>query len=123
MKFIYFIGRWVARFRYPVSLPEEIGIALGITASNFTPFDTFFKSLTTLKQTRLNKFMNREMAEAAFKNACIRERFCRHTLCSYFFKEGWIEFILQFDQEARLRRIYILHKEIKSDAGIEIPLT
>ena len=123
MKIVDTLGRLLARFRYPVSLPEDVGSALGINTSNFVDFDTLFHTLTTLKQTQLKKFMSREQAEAFFMSACIKEQFCHHTLCSYFFNEGWLEFILQFDREGKLRRLYIHHKNIKSDNGIEIPLS
>lgn len=66
--------------------------------------------------------MPRNEAEAAFKNASRTERFKQNTLCSYYFNEGWMEFILQFDNQARLRRIYLQHKDIDQDSGVEIPL-
>lgn len=67
--------------------------------------------------------MPREEAEAAFETALRKEKFLHNTLCSYYFNEGWMEFVLQFDEHSRLRRIYIQHKKIEQEEGIEIPLS
>lgn len=119
------IYRFFLRFRYPVTLPEDIADALGIAASNFLTFDEFVRRLTSpsCRPTKLNKFMPREKAEEAFKTAQRTERFRQNTLVSYYFSEGWMEFILYFDEQSRLRRIYIHHRQIEKDQGIEIPLS
>ena len=65
--------------------------------------------------------MPREEAEAAFQSAQRKERFGRNSLFSYYFQEGWLEFKLYFDEKARLRRIYLQHKDLNSD-NIEIHL-
>lgn len=116
--------RFFLRFRYPVTLPEEIAGALGITASNFLTFDEFVKKLTcpSCRPTTLIKFMPREKAEETFKTAQHKERFQQNTLISYYFSEGWMEFTLHFDEQSRLRRIYLHHKHIEKDNGIELPL-
>lgn len=116
--------RLLNRFRYPVSLPEDIAKALGISLSNFLSFDKFIEKITdpSLTPARLMKFMPREQAEAAFESACRKEIFPQKTLISYYFNQGWLEFILQFDEESRLRRIYVQHKKIASQEGTEIPL-
>jgi len=113
------------RFRYPVTLPEDVAQALGIEMSNFVTFEEFVKCLIDPQccPTRLMKYMPREKAEAAFGTAQRTERFCQDTLCSYYFNEGWMEFILKFDEKERLRRLYLLHKQIKEDKGVEISLT
>lgn len=118
------VYRFFPRLRYPVTLPEDIGEALGIAASNFSSFDEFVRLLTcpSCKPTRLMRFMPREKAEEAFKTAQRKERFQQNTLISYYFNEGWMEFILDFDDQSRLRRIYINHKQIEQERGIEIPL-
>lgn len=119
-----FLTRLFLRLRYPVSLPEEIASALGIHLSNSVRFDELLRQLCSpsCKPTKLARFMPRDKAEAAFGSARRRERFQRNTLCSYYFTEGWLEFVLQFDDQSRLRRIYLQHKRIHSDHGIEIPL-
>ena len=121
---ISLIIRVFLRFRYPVSLPGDVAHALGVKISNFLSFTEFMRQLTSPEchPTRLKKFMPRNEAEAAFKNASRTERFKQNTLCSYYFNEGWMEFILQFDNQARLRRIYLQHKDIDQDSGVEIPL-
>ena len=66
--------------------------------------------------------MSREKAEEAFYGAPLKEKFQNNTLVSYCFTEGWVEFILQFDDQSKLRRIYLQHKNIKHDRGLEIQL-
>jgi hypothetical protein len=119
------LNRLILRLRYPVSLPEDIANALGIKVANYLTFNEFVNELTapSCRPTRLTKFMPREKAEAAFQTAQRKERFKQNTLFSYYFNEGWMEFILQFDDQARLRRIYLQHKQIQQNEGIEIPLT
>jgi hypothetical protein len=123
-KLFKILERAFLRFRYPVSLPEEIAEALGISLSNYLSFKDFVDQLCKPSSApkRLSKFMPREIAEKAFRNAVRTERFSERTLVSYQFSEGCIEFMLQFDRESRLRRLYLLHREISSDQGIELPL-
>lgn len=124
MKFFESIRRIFVRFRYPVSLPEDIAEALGIPLPNTLSFRDFVAQIThpASLPTKLSKFMPRDLAESAFCKAVRKERFCEKTLISYYFNEGWLEFMLQFDKQSRLRRIYIHHREIKKDQGVEIPL-
>lgn len=119
------LHRFFLRFRYPVSLPEDVARALGIEVSNFISFEEFVSRLIcpSCRPTRLKKFMPREKAEAAFHGALRKERYQQNTLCSYYFNEGWMEFILSFDEHSRLRRIYIQHKKISTDQGVELQLT
>lgn len=116
--------RFFLRFRYPVSLPEDVAQALGLQISNFVTFNQFVHYLSepTCRPTRLHKFMPREDAEAAFQNAHTKECFVRSSLFSFYFPEGWIEFTLEFDENERLRRLYLNHKHIKFERGIEICL-
>ncbi len=117
--------RLFIRFRYPVSLPEDISEALGIPLSNYLSFEEFVEHLIspTCRVTKLTKFMPREKAEYAFRSALRKERFKQNTLFSYYFSEGWMEFVLQFDEQSRLRRIYLQHQKIQSPLGVEIPLS
>jgi len=116
--------RLFVRLRYPVALPEEIAEALGIELSNDLAFSQFVSLLTSsnCQPTRLCRFMPRQQVEDAFKSAQKKERFKQDSLYSYYFNEGWLEFVLQFDTESRLRRIYVQHHTIKEERGIEIPL-
>jgi hypothetical protein len=125
MKIIEYFNRLLLRFRYPVSLPENIAEALGVSLSNFLTFDELVGALTSssCKPTRLIRFMPREQAEQAFEGALCKECFREKSLFSYYFNEGWLEFILLFDEKSRLRRIYIQHKLIKQQEGLEIPLS
>lgn len=124
MKAIQLLYRFLTRFRYPVSLPEDIALALGVDFSNALPFKEFVKQLIepSLRPTTLSKFMLREQAEQVFYNAPVKERFRQSTLISYYFNEGWLEFVLKFDDRGCLRRLYMMHRDIPKEEGIEIPL-
>lgn len=119
------IKEFVHKWRYPVSSPEEVGKALGLKTTNRLTFDQFVSTLTdpTYCPTNLKKYMPREEAELAFNNAVKKEQYNQETLFYYYFNEGWMEFDLHFDQTARLRRIYLRHKHIDYDMGIEMQLT
>ena len=112
------------RFRYPVSLPEDVAKALGIPFSNFLTFNHFIKKLICLKTppTRLIKFMPRNDAELAFRLALRKERFKNHTHFSYYFNRGWLEFVLYFDEQSLLRRVYVQHKDFNKSNKVEISL-
>lgn len=122
MKFKDHFWRFCARFRYPVSMPEDVSTALGIPLSNFMPPDQLVGKICSSLPTKLSKFMPRSEAEAAFASAVCKERFSDNTVCTYCFNQGRIVFILKFDEANRLRRIYLQHKQIRSDQGVEIPL-
>jgi hypothetical protein len=124
MKTLNWLYRVLIRFRYPVTLPEEIATDLGITVSNFVTFNEFVSQLSSLSSRPLSvkRFMPRDAAEAAFKSAQRKEKFCRNSLYSYYFLEGWVEFNLHFDEHSRLRRIYLQHKYVENEEGIEILL-
>lgn len=119
------LSRVFVRFRYPVSLPEDVAIDLGLNLSNRLTFDEFISRLTDplYTPTKLTRFMLREQAEIVFSRALRKERFARDSLFSYHFNGGWMEFILQFDLESRLRRIYICHKDLKQKYEIPIAST
>lgn len=115
--------RFVIRFRYPLSQPEDIARDLGFMTSNFIPFSEFIQSLTDprLRLPKLSKFMPRDQAEELFQTALRREIFKQNSLFSYHLNGGWMEFMLQFDEQARLRRIYIHHKDLKHK--YELPIS
>ena len=117
-------SRFFLRFRYPVALPEDVAQALGIDVSNFLTFEEFFNCLISPNccPKRLVRFMPRNQAEKAFSEAQRKEHFNRSSLFSFYFNEGWMEFNLEFDKDARLRRVYIHHRSIDEDHGIEIRL-
>jgi hypothetical protein len=111
------------RFRYPVSMPEDVAKDLGLKLSNTLSFQKFIYLLTNSdhRPTKLSRFMPRDLAEQTFRTALKKERFQYNSLFSYHFKTGWMEFMLQFDNESRLRRLYIRHKDLKQQHEIEIP--
>lgn len=118
------IYRFLLRMRYPVSLPEEVAEDLGISVSDSWSFDSFVGELVSpaCRPTRLKKYMPRDQAEAAFHGALRKERFAHNTLFSYYFNEGWMEFSLLFDEQSRLRRLYLQHRKISTQEAVEITL-
>lgn len=117
-------SRFFLRFRYPISLPEEISEALGVNLPHDISFEEFVRQLTcpSCCPTKLSKFMPRSEAENAFLSAKCTEKFSNRTLICYHFNEGCLEFDLHFDAESRLRRLYIQHKDIHIENGYEIKL-
>jgi hypothetical protein len=107
-----------------VTLPEDVAKALGIYISNYITFDKLVHLLTcpSCRPTRLKRYMTREKAEEAFQNAHCKELFKGTSLFSFYFPEGWMEFLLEFDNQSRLRRLYLRHKNIKQERGVEILL-
>ena len=118
------IARFFARFRYPVTLPEDVAETLGIKVSNFLSYNELIKQISNCESNpqRLARFMPRNEAESAFQHATCIERFGSKTLVSYYFTEGWVGFVLHFDSQLQLRRVYLRHKEIESEEGVEINL-
>lgn len=122
MKILKPLFRLLVRFRYPVSMPEEVASDLGLNISNSLSFQEFIHCLTDPghRPTKLTRFMPRNEAEEIFRCALRKERFQQNSLFSYHFKNGWMEFILQFDEQSRLRRLYIRHKDLKQKHEIGI---
>ena len=110
------------RFRYPVSMPEDISNDLGLDLSNYLSFKKFIHCLIDPihQPKKLARFMPREQAEDIFRLALRKERFQQNSLFSYHFKGGWMEFILQFDEQSRLRRLFIRHKYLKRKHEINL---
>ncbi len=122
MNYIKSLVYLFARLRYPVSLPEDVASDLGIPLKNIFSFQELIGSLTNPQQkpAKLCRFMPREQAENIFQSAKRKEKFKQNSLFSYCFKRGWMEFNLQFDDQSRLRRLYIYHKDLKKKHEITI---
>jgi len=116
------LSRLFVRFRYPRSTPEDVAHDLGLTCTNLLTFQEFMCYLTNSKHqlTKLSRFMPREQAEEIFCLALRKEKFSKDSLFSYHFKGGWVEFILHFDDQSRLRRVYVRHKDLKQTHEIAI---
>lgn len=117
-----YLSHLFVRFHYPLSTPEDVANDLGLQCSNLVTFQEFICYLTSPHHclTKLVRFMPREAAEEIFRLALRKEKFSQNSLFSYCFKGGWVEFVLQFDEKARLRRLYIRHKELKQKHEISI---
>lgn len=124
MKVLQSFSRLLSRFRHPVSLPEEVADALGIPLSNFLSVDQMLRQLTRVSPdpSRLHRFMRRAEAESVFDKALRKERFSHHSHFAYHFEGNWLEFVLQFDDQEKLRRVYLHHKDIPSLQGQEMCL-
>ena len=116
---------FLVRLRYPVSLPQDVGHALGISISNFIRFPALLDLIMngSCKPTKCRRFMERDKVEKAFEKAQKKEIFHQHSLYSFYFNQGWLEFDLEFDCNALLRRIYIHHKSISDPHGFELSLS
>lgn len=125
MKAVDLFRRFLIRFRYPITLPEELAKALGIDLPNFITFDELVERLScpNCRPTTLARFMHRQKAEEFFLHAHCHERFKHSSLFSFYFTEGCLEFVLQYDNHSLLRRMYIQHPRLKQERGIEIRLT
>lgn len=109
MQLLESLTRLICRFRYPVSLPEDVARDLGMHLPNTLSFQEFLKLLSAPYQrpAKLRKFMSRSLAESTFASALKKETFRSCSLFSYYFNKGWLVFALYFDDDARLRRIYL----------------
>lgn len=118
------IKKIYCRLHYPVSLPEEVAEALGILAPNHLSFEIFIQLLRSPegRPTKLYKYMSRDEAEQAFQTALKKEMFKKTSLFSYYFSGGWLGFFLQFDDQSRLRRMYLQHKDLNRGEEVEISL-
>lgn len=124
MQMIEHITRLISRFRYPVSLPEDLARDLGIQIPNTVNFCQLLKYLKSsdLRLTRFKRFMPRELAENAFRSALKKESFKSSTLFSYYFKKSWLVFALYFDEEGGLRRLYVQCPSCSGLDGFDIHL-
>lgn len=110
------------RFRYPVSLPEDIGKDLGLEIDNHMSFQEFINKLTDprLRPSTLSRLMSREEAEKKFNRALKKESFLQQSLFFYHFNGSWMGFTLDFDENSRLRRLYLMHRDLKKKHEISI---
>lgn len=119
------LRRLMMRWRHPFCLPEEVLSVLGLESPSLTlSFDELmhFLSSAECQPQNLMRYMSRVDAEAVFSEALKKERFNNETLFSFYFAESWVEFILHFDSESKLRRVYLQYNGLDDDEGIEINL-
>jgi hypothetical protein len=103
------LTRLISRFRYPVSLPEDVARDIGMHLPNTLNFQQFLHLLSSPHQrpAKLRKYMSRTLAESTFESALKKETFKSCSLFSYYFNKGWLVFALYFDEDSRLRRVYL----------------
>lgn len=100
-------AKLLTRFRYPVSLPEDVAKDLGIHLPNSLSFDAFIEALASpeIVPKTLQKGMPRYKAESVFTFAVRQEIFKTSSLFSYKFNQGWVVFALYFDEDSLLCRL------------------
>lgn len=118
------LTRLISRFRYPVSLPEDVAHDLGMHLPNTLSFSEFLRLLSSPHQrpSKLRKYMSRALAESTFESALKKESFKSCSLFSYYFNKGWLVFALYFDEDSRLRRVYLQCPNCVSIDGFDISL-
>ena len=125
MQLLESITRLLSRFRYPMSLPEDVSRDLGISLPNTLNFHNFLQLLASPhhRSTKLHKYISRHQAEAAFESALKKETFKSCTFFSYYFNKGWLVFVLYFDEETLLRRVHIQYPACETMEGFDLPLS
>lgn len=122
------LSRVIQRIKNPISLPEDIGRDLGIQVLyNELSFQECVDQLISknLASKYLSRWMPREEAERLFKSAVRKEVFQDTSLFSYYIYKGWLAFKLIFDDQNRLRRVYLQHCNLKhedTEDGVEMHL-
>ena len=118
------LTRLLSRFRYPVSMPEDVAHDLGFHLPNTLSFCDFLKLLGTsqYRPTKLWKLMPRELAETSFETALKKENFKSSSLFSYYFNKSWLVFALYFDENSRLRRLHLQCPSCVTVKSFDIPL-
>ncbi len=128
MKLTKCISKLFQRIKNPISLPEDIGRDLGIQILyNELSFQDCIEKLLTCdcESKHLVRLMPREDAEMLFKSAIRKETFRDTSLFSYYIYDGWLAFKLIFDDQNRLRRIYLQHHALdcpENEDGLEMIL-
>lgn len=118
------LTRLVSRFRYPVSLPEDLATDLGLHLVNSLSFQDFITSLASpqARSTTLRRGMGRSQAESVFHSALRREVFPSCSLFSYYFGKGWLVVSLYYDEGGHLRRAHIQCPQRACLDGFDLPL-
>ncbi len=116
----------IARFKHPYSLPTDIGKDLGLfSLNNYMSFCqlTSFLDSPDCHPTKLCKGMSKKAVINSFKNAYRQEDFSNKSLFCYYFKQGWIQFEVTFDELGGLKSLRFHCNNCHVRGGVEIPLT
>lgn len=116
------VSNLLLRLRYPCSTPEDVARDLGVELSNSLSFEDLTEKLTCpdCLPSKLYRFMPREQAEKMFTCALRKEHFSLNSIFSYYFQGSWLEFVLYFDGESRLRRLYIRHRTLNKNCEMSL---
>jgi hypothetical protein len=115
----FFIGNDVNHL-----LPDELLKTLGLDLKGNSSIEDLLEKLNHSKSLhiKLKKFMTKREVENAFISAEKKEHFSRHSLYSYYFSKGWVGFFVSFDQDLKLRRVYLQYKSLRYQDTIELYL-
>jgi len=122
--FVSNLRQGVDRFRYPFSMPEDVGKDLGVEVTNRLDFEAFLKRLISshCRPRKIRRYMSREDVESMFSHAYRIDHFRDTTRFAYYFKQGWVEFELKFDEHNQLRRLFLQSCHLPEGGALEIPL-
>lgn len=114
-------AKLLTRFRYPVSLPEDVARDLGLHLPNSLSFNAFMEALASpnLKPKTLKKGMPRYKAESVFISAVRQEIFKTTSLFSYKFSQGWVVIALYFTEDSLLGRLNLFSPHYEIDLHLE----
>lgn len=124
MQLVEQFTRLISRFRYPVSLPEDLANDLGVKLANTVSFRQIIRVLhsSDFRCSRLKRLMDRQLAEDIFRSALKKESFKSSSLFSYYYNKSWLVFALYFDSENRLLRLYVQCPSCSQMEGFDIHL-
>ena len=124
MRVLESLTRLISRFRYPVSLPEDVAHDLGMNLPNTLNYHEFLQLLSSPhhRPTKLRKFMSRRQAEQTFELALKKETFKSCSLFSYCFNKSWLVIALYFDEQERLRRVYLQCPSCEKFDGFDLAI-
>lgn len=124
MSLLYALNRLLHRFRYPVSMPDDLANDLGVSITSNPSFGDFIEYLkiSANRPTKLWKMMPRYQAERRFQSALKKEVFPGSTFFSYSFQHSWLLVVLHFDAQSRLRRLHVQCPSSIDKKSFDIPL-
>jgi hypothetical protein len=124
MKIFKFVLKFFVDNQVDHLLPDELLKTLGLDLEGKSSIEDFVEKLNHSKSlhVKLKKFMTRREVENTFLSAEKKEHFSRHSLYSYYFSKGWLGFFVSFDQDLKLRRVYLQYKSLRYQDFIELYL-
>lgn len=120
MHFLDLILDLVHRFSHPGSLPNDVAYDLGLEVYGRLSVNELLQMLKN--PTHLKKYMKKGLADQLFVHAQRKDIFKLTSRFTYFFNQGLLEFVLDFDSDEQLRRAYATFHNSKGNLMVELPL-